>query len=52
MNQLVPISPHIPALVRSGGERAQRRFWEFFVNNICNPHTRRAYGRAIGEFLV
>ena len=34
------------------GERAQSRFWEFFVNNIRNAHTRRAYGRSIGEFLA
>jgi site-specific recombinase XerD len=52
MNQLVPISAQVPALVRSTGERAQTRFWEFFVNNIRNPHTRRAYGRAIGEFFA
>jgi site-specific recombinase XerD len=52
MNQLVPISASVPALVRSAGERAQTRFWEFFVNNIRNAHTRRAYGRAIGEFFA
>jgi site-specific recombinase XerD len=32
--------------------RAQTRFWEFFVSNIRNPHTRRAYGRSIAEFLA
>jgi hypothetical protein len=42
----------MPALVRAAGERAQTRFWEFFVVNIRSPHTRRAYGRAIGEFLA
>lgn len=52
MNQLVPINSQVPALVRSAGERAQTRFWEFFVNNIRNPHTRRAYGRSIGELLA
>ena len=25
---------------------------EFFAANIRNPHTRRAYGRAIGDFLA
>ncbi|WP_084678834.1 tyrosine-type recombinase/integrase [Methylocystis sp. ATCC 49242] len=45
-------SARVPALVRSAGERAQTRFWEFFVNNIRNAHTRRAYGRSIGEFLA
>ena len=52
MNNLAPISAHVPALVRAAGDRAQTRFWEFFVANIRNPHTRRAYGRAIGEFLA
>lgn len=42
----------VPALVHRAGERAQTRFWEFFVSNIRNAHTRRAYGRAIGEFLA
>jgi site-specific recombinase XerD len=41
-----------PALIATSGERAQTRFWEFFVSNIRNPNTRRAYGRAIGEFLA
>jgi site-specific recombinase XerD len=52
MNGLVLIDAHVPALVHSAGERAQTRFWEFFVNNIRNPHTRRAYGRAIGDFCA
>ena len=52
MNQLVPIAAHVPALVRAAGERAQTRFWEFFVSNIRNPHTRLAYGRSIAEFLA
>ena len=41
----------LPALVASADERAQRRFLEFFAATIRNPHTRRAYGRAIGKFL-
>jgi site-specific recombinase XerD len=52
MTALVPSAAHVPALVRAAGARAQTRFWEFFVNNIRNPHTRRAYGRSIGEFLT
>ena len=43
MNQLVPITAHVPGVVAAAGERAQTRFWEFFVSNIRNPHTRRAY---------
>jgi hypothetical protein len=52
MNRLVPIAANVPALVRAAGDRAQTRFWEFFVSNIRNPHTRRAYGRSIAEFLA
>jgi site-specific recombinase XerD len=43
---------YLPALVQTADERAQTRFWEFFVSNIRNAHTRRAYGRAIGEFFA
>jgi site-specific recombinase XerC len=42
----------LPPLVAMAGERAKTRFWEFFVSNIRNPNTRRAYGRAIGEFFA
>jgi len=35
-----------------GGERASYRFFEFFTANIRNPHTRRAYGRSIAEFIA
>jgi site-specific recombinase XerD len=52
MNQLVPVTAQLPTLIRATGGRAQTRFWEFFVNSIRNPHTRRAYGRSIGEFLA
>jgi site-specific recombinase XerC len=52
-SSLVPIiADRAPALVAAAGERAQTRFWEFFVSNIRNPHTRRAYGRSIAEFLA
>ena len=54
MNQLGPLpSPKLalPALIASADDRAQLRFVEFFAVTIRNPHTRRAYGRAIGEFL-
>jgi integrase/recombinase XerC len=53
MNQLVPLgSPALPALVAATGERASMRFLEFFAAKIRNPHTRRAYYRAAGEFLA
>jgi len=52
VNQLLASSSSVslPAIVT--GERAQRRFLEFFTANIRNPNTRRAYARAINEFLT
>ena len=41
-----------PALVSAAGERAGVRFLEFFASAIRNPHTRRAYARAAGDFLA
>ena len=54
MNQLAVISgpTALPALIVAAGDRASRRFLEFFAANIRNPHTRRAYGRAVAEFLA
>lgn len=42
----------LPVLVSSAGERAGIRFLEFFASAIRNPHTRRAYARAAGDFLA
>jgi site-specific recombinase XerD len=42
----------VPALVADAGDRAAHRFLEFFAANIRNPHTRRAYGRAVADFLA
>jgi site-specific recombinase XerD len=54
MNQLAPVAASIslPALITTAGERAKLRFLEFFAANIRNPNTRRAYGRAVAEFLA
>ncbi|SDR63344.1 Site-specific recombinase XerD [Rhizobiales bacterium GAS113] len=55
MNQLVTQpSPalQLPALVSAAGDKVRVRFLEFFAANIRNPHTRRAYSRAVGEFLA
>lgn len=52
MALLTPLVDHAPALVAAAGPRAQTRFFEFFVSNIRNPNTRRAYARAIGDFLA
>ncbi|WP_392036304.1 hypothetical protein [Streptomyces sp. NPDC014894] len=43
---------HAPTLVAAAGERAAYRFLEFFTAQIRNPHTRRAYARAVGEFCA
>jgi len=42
----------LPTLVAAAGERASIRFLEFFAGTIRNPHTRRAYARAVGAFLT
>jgi hypothetical protein len=48
----VPVSNSIiPSLVTAAGDRASMRSLEFFAAQIRNPHTRRAYARAAGEFL-
>ena len=55
MNQLAPLpSPALalPALVASADEATRLRFLEFFAVTIRNPHTRRAYARAAGDFLA
>ncbi len=42
----------VPALITRAGEKAGSRYMEFFAANIRNPHTRRAYGRAVADFLA
>jgi site-specific recombinase XerD len=52
MTPLVTLSTvNLPALIAAAGDRAQLRFLEFFASNIRNPNTRRAYVRAVTEFL-
>jgi hypothetical protein len=36
-------SSGLSALAAAAGERASKRFLEFFAANIRNPHMRRAY---------
>ncbi|HVT61626.1 MAG TPA: tyrosine-type recombinase/integrase, partial [Thermoanaerobaculia bacterium] len=43
---------NLPSLIAQAGERAQRRFVEYFAAEIRNPHTRRAYAGAAGRFLA
>jgi integrase/recombinase XerC len=57
MNQLAPLpspasSPALPALIAAADDDTRRRFLEFFAVTIRNPHTRRAYARAAGDFLA
>ena len=42
----------VPALIAASGVRASFRFLEFFAANIRNPHTRRAYSRAVADFMA
>ncbi|MGE0148023.1 MAG: tyrosine-type recombinase/integrase [Parvibaculaceae bacterium] len=42
----------IPAVVAGAGERAARRFLEFFAATIRNPNTRAAYHRAAVRFFA
>jgi site-specific recombinase XerD len=39
-------------LIAAAGDQASLRFLEFFAANIRNPHTRRAYSRAVADFLA
>jgi site-specific recombinase XerD len=41
----------LPAIVRAQGERASRRFIEFFTASIRNRNTRMAYARAVKQFF-
>ena len=43
---------YVPALIAAAGDHAGIRFLEFFASTIRNPHTRRAYGRAVVDFLA
>ena len=43
--------PVLPALIADAGDRAGRRFFEFFAASIRNLNTRQAYARAVRSFL-
>ena len=42
----------VPAVIAGAGERATRRFLEFFAATIRNPNTRAAYYRAVVRFFA
>jgi integrase/recombinase XerD len=54
MTQLATLAASkAPALVSTAGDRAAYRFLEFFTaQQIRNPHTRRAYVRAVVAFCA
>jgi integrase/recombinase XerD len=41
----------LPSAIAGRGERAGRRFIEFFTANIRNRNTRMAYARAVKQFF-
>jgi site-specific recombinase XerD len=41
----------LPTVIRAQGERASRRFIEFFTASIRNRNTRMAYARAVRQFF-
>jgi len=41
----------LPAIIREAGPDAEERFFEFFTAEIRNVNTRRAYARAVRDFL-
>lgn len=58
--QLVKVTPRqlarvgydqVPAVIAAAGEKAGRRFFEFFTAGIENKHTREAYARDVTQFL-
>ena len=53
MNHLTPIgvSGFIPIMIDGANEHVRMRFLEFFVANIRNPNTRKAYARATVDFM-
>lgn len=51
-SQLGNIFGRLPYLITARGERATRRFLEFFTANIRNRNTRAAYARAVGRFMA
>jgi site-specific recombinase XerD len=42
----------VPGLIAAAGEAAGICFLEFFAAQLRNPHTRRAYGRAVADFFA
>ena len=41
----------LPAVIEAAGQRAKSKFVEFFIAQIANDNTRKAYGRAVMQFF-
>ncbi|HUM06034.1 MAG TPA: hypothetical protein VLT90_11285, partial [Terriglobales bacterium] len=46
----LPGNAVLPSLILDSGEKAWRRYLEFFAAHIRNPNTRAAYAHAVGRF--
>jgi hypothetical protein len=44
--------PIVPAAIAQAGDKAAKRFIEFFAATTRNTNTRRAYGRAVYDFFL
>lgn len=54
MTRSVPVPivpPVVPTLLAAAGKQAARHFLEVFAT-LRNPRTRRAYARAVSDFLA
>ena len=51
-SRTVPAGRYSSTLVAAAGDRASVCLLEFFASHIRNPNTRRAYARAVDEFLA
>ena len=49
---VVTTGPIVPAAIADAGDKAAKRYVEFFTATIRNPNTRRAYGRAVSDFFL
>jgi site-specific recombinase XerD len=41
----------LPPIIEAAGDKARRKFVEFFIAQISNENTRRAYSRAVMQFF-
>lgn len=51
-NAEIAICLHLPPIIMREGQKASKRFLEFFTANIRNLNTRLAYAHAVAQFLA